>query len=230
MKKMNDFARIADMTLRLDYCTFEAAKYAVMHWHYSHRMPVSKVVKIGVWEDGEFIGCVLFARGNTPTLGTRFGLNILEVCELVRVALTVHKSPVSRVVSIAIKLLKKNSPGLRLIISYADPNEKHHGGIYQAGNWVYVGKSAPLIQYLYKGKWVHNKTMTGNYRKTTVDYSRLPKRVNDPKYKYAYPLDDKMRKQIEILSKPYPKRAGSINGDAISIQEIDDGSTPISAL
>lgn len=28
-----------------------------------------------------------------------------------------------------------------------------------------------------------------------------------PKYKYFYPIDDAMRKQIEPLRKPYPKRA-----------------------
>ena len=42
--------------LRLDWCSYEAAKYAVEHWHYSKRMPKSKLAKIGVWEDGEFIG------------------------------------------------------------------------------------------------------------------------------------------------------------------------------
>ena len=51
--------------LKLDWATHEAATYAVEHWHYSHTMPKSKLVKIGVWEDGKFIGVVLFGVGAT---------------------------------------------------------------------------------------------------------------------------------------------------------------------
>ena len=37
-------------------CSYGAAKYAVMNWHYSRRMPVSPLVRYGVWEDDEFVG------------------------------------------------------------------------------------------------------------------------------------------------------------------------------
>ena len=41
--------------LKLDWCSHEAATFAVMHWHYSKAMPKSKLAKVGVWEDGKFI-------------------------------------------------------------------------------------------------------------------------------------------------------------------------------
>lgn len=195
--------------LRLDWCSYEAAKYAVEHWHYSKTMPLGKMVKIGVWEEEKFIGVVLFARGSTPTLGNSYGLSQMEVCELVRIALTTHNSAVSKIGSICIKMLKKQSSELRLIVSFADTNENHHGGIYQAMNWIYTGMTAKARQWLVNGDWKHNREVTSGafggdhlYK----NYQSLPSRLLPPKHRYLYPLDDAMRKQIAPLAKPYPKR------------------------
>ena len=65
------------------------------------------LVKIGCWEDADYIGCVLFGRGASPYLGKQYGLTQLECCELVRIALRKHETPVTRIVKIAIKLLRK---------------------------------------------------------------------------------------------------------------------------
>src|SRR4051794_10736224 len=59
--------------LRLDFCSFEAAKYAVDRWYYRSEMPRGKTVKIGVWENGEFIGVVIFGMGASSELGKRWG-------------------------------------------------------------------------------------------------------------------------------------------------------------
>lgn len=196
--------------LKLDWCSHQAAKYAVEKWHYSRRMPIGPMVKVGAWEGGQFIGCVLFARGNSPTLGSRYGLKITEVAELVRVALTSHSSPVSRVVAVALRLLKKANPGLRLVVSFADPEHGHHGGIYQAGGWVYCGDSDPSWQWLHDGRWKHNREMCGGAfgkpRKVS-DLSGIPKRQTLGKHRYLMPLDDAMREQVAQLARPYPKRS-----------------------
>lgn len=196
--------------LHIDWCSHEAATFAVMNWHYSKRMPVGKIVKVGAWEEGEFIGAVLFARGNTPTLGNAYGLTQNEVCELVRVALRKHETPVSRILSIALRFLAKQSPGLRLVVSFADPEQGHHGGIYQAGNWAYTGDTEPATAWFYKGRWVHNREITagafGSNRGAIPNYKQLPSKELKPKHRYLYPLDSDMRRQIAPLAKPYPKR------------------------
>jgi hypothetical protein len=76
--------------LKLDWCSFDAAKYACKSWHYSKCVPAGKLVKIGVWENEKFIGCVLYGLGATPNLSKPYGLTMTECCELVRVALTTH--------------------------------------------------------------------------------------------------------------------------------------------
>lgn len=134
-KKQSANAPTAGTSLHLDWCTYEAARYAVEHWHYSRSLPTPPLVKIGVWESGRFIGCVLFGRGANNNMYKPYGLTVTEACELVRVALHRHVAPVSKIVGIALRFLRKSNPGLRLVVSYADPNEGHTGAIYQAMNW-----------------------------------------------------------------------------------------------
>ena len=200
--------------LRIDWATHEAAKYAVETWHYSRVLPVPPLVKVGAWEDGKFIGVVIFSRGANNNLLKPFGLTATEGCELTRVALTSHKSPVSRVVRLAMQFLNRNSPELRLIVSFADPSEGHHGGIYQAGNWTYTGKQPPTVEYIAPdGRQWHGRMVSkdgrikvqGKYRPCwRVDQC---KPVEKPgKHRYLMPLDADMRARILPLAKPYPKR------------------------
>lgn len=190
--------------LKVDFCSYEAAKWAVEKWHYSKTMPKSKLVHVGVWEDGRFIGAVIFGYGAMPEIGSPYGLRQIEISELVRVALTKHVSHTSRVVSLAIKLLRHQSSGLRLIVSYADPAHNHTGTIYQAMNWVYVGENTGSSYEVLcpDGEWRHARAGIHKYGSCAgFPTKRLPK-----KHKYLYPLDRAMRRQIAPLAKPYPKR------------------------
>ncbi|HJU36321.1 MAG TPA: hypothetical protein VJ716_02755 [Gaiellaceae bacterium] len=101
------------------------------------------------------MGVVIFSRGASPYLGRKYDLDHTEVCELTRVALREHDAPVSRIVAIALRMLRRKCPGLRLVVSFAGPAQDHHGGIYQAGNWVFTGRSAGVVEYLVGGRWRH---------------------------------------------------------------------------
>lgn len=197
--------------LRLAWCSHEAAEYACRKWHYSGCMPAGKIVKVGVWEAEKFIGVVLFGRGANNHIGSKYGLEQTEVCELVRIALTKHAAPVSRIAAIAMRLLKKQSPGLRLIVSYADPDRGHHGGIYQAGNWLYTGASEAQRELVVNGEPMHKRSAGAAYgtarpeiiaRMTGHDVSYGPKQW---KHCYAMPLDEDMRRRVLKMSRPYPK-------------------------
>jgi len=234
--------------LKLDWCSHAAARYAVEHWHYSGCMPIGKLVKIGVWEDGGYIGAVLFSTGASPQIHKALGVGRFNMCELVRVALRGHVWEVSKIVAIAVRMLRRLSPGLRVIVSFADPEHGHIGGIYQGGNWVYCGKSTPGLYYrLADGSLTHNRNLQGpkgfcgkpkdgiqrqytERLKKGLASGAISKVVTAPKYKYLYPLDTAMRAQIEPLRKPYPKRAGSIDSDAPADQAGEGGASPTPAL
>lgn len=222
---------MSKVDLKLDWCSHEAAKYAVEKWHYSGRMPAGKLVKVGVWENKIFIGCVIFSRGANNTLGSPYGLKQTECCELTRIALHQHQTPVSRIAAIAIKMLLKTSPHLRLIISFADPEQSHVGGIYQAGNWVYIGNTHSADEYVVYGKRMHGRSMRALYdTHIGKDFIKIIK--GSSKYRYLYPLDDAMRKQIAPLAKPYPKRqhADEATESAAGVQPDNGGATPTRPL
>lgn len=121
-------------TLRIDW-SYDAARYAVEHWHYSRSLLCSKTARLGVWENGNFIGVVVFAWGANRHLAREYKLKMTECAELCRIALDKHTTPVSRIISIAAKMLKREMPGIRLLVSYAHLNQGHEGKIYQASNW-----------------------------------------------------------------------------------------------
>ena len=189
--------------LLVDYCSYKAANYAVMNWHYSKKMPKSKLVKFGVWWNGEFFGSVIYGRGANKNIGSPYGLEMTECSELVRVAIKDgHDFMISKVVSTSVKMLKTANRGLRLLVSYADTEQQHIGTIYQAMNWIYTGAINPPSLVNINGVYVHTKTASG-YGSTSGKQTKQ----GSVKHKYLYPLDKNMRRQILPLSQPYPKRA-----------------------
>ena len=76
-------------TLRLDWCSHAAAKYAVEHWHYSRKLisTYTRPVYLGVWEGNRFSGAIVFSHGVNKNIGSPYGLHNFSCVELVRVAL-----------------------------------------------------------------------------------------------------------------------------------------------
>ena len=224
--------------LKLDFCSHDAARYACKNWHYSQSIPKSKLVKIGVWENDEFIGCVIYSYGANNQIGAQYQLKMTEVCELTRVALKAHVTPVSRILSISQKLLKKLCPGLRLIISYADLDQGHSGGIYKANNWIYTGIAdiGGKGSFIINGKKVHSKSLWTTYGKGSQNLEWIHKNL-DPnatfhvtkgKHKFLMPLDSEIRQRVIVLSRRYPKNMRVKHlVDAPGSQPGEEGSSPI---
>lgn len=226
------------MALRLDFCSHKAARHSVMRWHYSRALPAFKLVRLGVWELGRFVGVILFGVGANRHIARPFKLRDTEVCELVRVALAPgRKYPTSKCVAIALRLLKRQSPGLKLVVSYADTGQGHVGTIYQATNWIFLGAATqPYLKV--KGKVVHPRTLYDRYGPGGQSLSWLHANV-DPlaqrvkmaaKLKYVWPFEKELRARLEVIAQPYVKRVGSIDSDAPGDQPGEGGANPTSAL
>lgn len=187
-------------------CTFDAAKYAVEHWHYSKSMPAGKLVKYGVWEHGAFVGVIIFSRGASPRMGLRmerrYGLAVTQWCELTRVAMTSHEVPVTQALAAAIRLLRDDNPGLRLLLSYADPGQGHRGAIYQAGNWLFTGRVVAKVDYWWQGRWRHDRVVKEAFPPEV--YRKFPTRESGGKFRYLFPLDKGMRRVVAREALPYP--------------------------
>lgn len=203
--------------LRIAWCGRDAAHFACTRWHYSRSLPASKSVFLGVWEGQAFIGCVIFGYGANRNLAQAYGLTQTACCELTRVALRSHVTPVSRIIAISLRMLRAHCPGLRLIVSYADPAEGHHGGIYQAGGWIYDGtldNSNGVAYFDVTGQKLHKRQLSargvmrinGQVRRVPR-FSECRKERIPAKHRYLMPLDRDMHAQLLRRARPYPKAA-----------------------
>ena len=224
--------------LRLDFCSHDAARHAVMRWHYSRAMPAAKLVRIGVWEGKRFVGAILYGCGANRHIGRPFGLECTEVAELVRVALAPGREhPTSRCLALSLKLVKRQSPGLKLVVSYADSGQGHVGTIYQATNWLFL-ESGSQDYLRVKGEIVHPRSLYDRYGRGGQSLPWLQQHVDpqakrvsmEPKHKYVWPFDKKIRRQLEAVAQPYPKRGRSDTSDTPGNPPGKGGATPTRPL
>ena len=209
--------------LRLDFCSHGAARLACRRWHYSKKIPVGKLVKVGAWEGGRFIGAIIFGDGLLgPKRVVYGGVDKFKVAEIVRVALSDHQHEVSRMISIAVKLLRKRCPGIELVVAFADQGENHHGGIYQASNFVYTGTTeiGRLFKHKLTGRILHNRAVSVNGYRSHFGHVRKVPRADEceivggtRKHRYLLPLTPDMKEIALKMRKPYPKRATSETSD-----------------
>jgi hypothetical protein len=214
--------------LKIAWATHAAAKYACENWHYSKCIPKSKLVKFSVFEDGYFVGVIVYGCGATRSLVSRYGLIPEQGCELVRVALRRHTNEVSKMLSITLKMLKKNFEGLKIVVSFADPEQGHHGGIYQASNWLHDGCSQASDEYIYKGKRWQGRSFR-NSHKGMENHPDVKKVKGSSKIRYVYPFCKDLRSELIKKAKKYPKRIEH-ESNAPDFQSGEGGAIPTDAL
>lgn len=203
---MKDHLKKAKPKLLVDWCSHKAATFACENWHYSKKMTAGKVSCLGVWESGRFIGSIVFGQSAAPQRGDPYGLKPTEVAELLRVALKNHVNEVTKIIAISIKMIKKKCPKLKLLVSYADPEQGHKGVIYKAGNWIFNGYS----QSKWTVKGIHNRAFDGSLVKARKRFGNNVKiDRHKPKIKFIYPLTKELTIKL--------KCATSIENDATNL-------------
>ena len=197
----------------LTYANRYSIEFACTHYHYTEKSPAGKLIGYNVYNNKEeYCGCIVFSAGGNRFLASPYNKWSGQVIELTRVALNGEQKNVSKPLSISLKLIKKDIRLLDLVVSYADANQNHHGGIYQATNWIYEGKFAREKGIKIKGDIVHRRSVNAKYGTSSIGWIREnidPKAEvikGKPKFKYLYPLNDKMKKKVKELGKPYPKQ------------------------
>jgi hypothetical protein len=208
--------------MRLEKASHKAIKYACMNFHYAKAVPVN-VFGYSVFNDNnEWCGVILYGTGANNNLALQYELKQGNVIELVRMALNSKQESTSKALAVSLKLLKKDLPLVKLIISYADKDQNHNGTIYQATNWYYVGTSMQNTtdsSWIIKGVRYHGRIISdwvklkgglkGLSRKQFLQKyydSNAKEYVTKGKIKYIYPLDKSLIPLCKELSKPYPKK------------------------
>ena len=208
---------LSDKKLHIDFATVEAARTAVERFHYSKSYPLGTSFRFGAWEYGKFVGAVCFGNGGSPNMidkwAKEYDWNKLDILELVRVAFKEHEASISKIISISLSMLKKHVPNIQVVVSYADTNYGHHGGIYQASNWIYLGMTPSSHTYRdrrgkiwhSRSEWCVRKGSAKFISGTKHEKSRLV--VMSGKHRYVWIFDKKLRAKIALQAKEYPKAA-----------------------
>lgn len=191
---------------------------------------MGKSVRFGVWESGRFVGAIVFSNGS-KALGSCLDLSAFQVVELSRIALSAHEWPVTRMVRFALAGLRKACPGIRAVISFADPHQGHHGGIYQAGGWSYVGTSAGSVAIVDRGREFHPRSLRLGGWGTKIKVSVNATKERRPgKHRYVQIFDRSLVGRLESIKQQPPKRLGSRDVAAPGLQPGEGGSNPTPGL
>lgn len=145
--------------MRLRKATRKEIEWACKRFHYAKAVPACKWAYSVFNDSREWCGVIIYSSGASPQIGKPYGLFQGEVLELVRVALNGMQKCTSAAVSASLRMVKKDSPNTRMIVSYADSEQGHIGTIYQACNWMYVGVSKGHAYYEVNGKRLHSKSV-----------------------------------------------------------------------
>lgn len=191
--------------MRITKANKKAVDYACKKFHYAKSTPVVQYAYNIYNNNDEWCGVIVYSSGACPNIANQFSMAQGEVLELVRVALNGKQEYTSEAVSMSLRQLHRDNPLCRIVVSYADHNQRHIGTIYQATNWIYLGTiKRSDEQYFYKGNWRHYRSIGAMCNKDEL-VKTLPKRKNGNKFKYIYCLNRKDRKHYQKQALPYPK-------------------------
>lgn len=201
--------------IELRNATAKAIRYACLHFHYAKAVP-SVIYGYNVYQNGEWCGVILFGSGATPNIASPFGMVQGEVVELVRVALNGKQNTTSECVAAALRKLHQDAPQIKIVVSYADDDQGHVGTIYQATNWIYLGRcnEGDRSAFIINGKKTHPRTVGSWGGVQSLDWIRKHIDPNATEFrtkgkeKYIFCFNKKIRRQWLGKAKEYPKKDG----------------------
>ena len=185
--------------------------------HYAKRWP-SISYAFGLYVDNELCGVVTYGTPPSATLkrgiaGDEYKMDVLE---LNRLCLKYNrKNEASFLVGASLKMLPKN----KIIVSFADTQQKHTGIVYQATNFIYCGLSAKRTDWKIKGReHLHGQTIADEFRGQKNRAQAMRDKYGDDfylaprprKHRYIYLNGSKtfkkdVKKKLKYGIEDYPK-------------------------
>lgn len=118
--------------------TPKAARVICKLFHYSGKVVPNSQIHLGVFWDGKCEGVMQFGPSTDKRrMAQNLNIGFNEFLELNRMAFSdvLPKNSESRAISVAIKIIKKAYPHIRLLVSFADACQCGDGTIYRASGF-----------------------------------------------------------------------------------------------
>jgi hypothetical protein len=192
--------------------------------HYSGKVVPNSTLHFGCFLDGKLHGVMQYG----PSINKKGTINLVEgtgwneFIELNRMAFDDYlpKYSESRCIAISIRLIKKNAPQIKWIISFADGTQCGDGTIYRASGFKLVGivDNTALRMNPETGEAMH--VIQAHHLKMSSEF-RNWKPFKGKQLKYIYLIDKSMQITKEVLpfSEIDKQGAGMYKGEKITLQE-----------
>ena len=200
---------------------FDTAKEIILKYEWLGTM-ASTSTHYGIFFDGHIAGAVCFGNNVAANayINKFFGVRKSELYLLARGACVswAPKNTNSRLIGQSLRLLAEDDECAKIVIAYADPSAGEVGIVYQATNWIYLGKSrSRTCVVAADGKILHSRKFSQiggvramkEYVATNVGSKIWHEKDQPKKGRYAFILRDDDHAVYNKVSKfilPYPKR------------------------
>tara|TARA_Y100001963_G_scaffold43818_1_gene61488 strand:- start:728 stop:1567 length:840 start_codon:yes stop_codon:yes gene_type:complete len=217
--------------------TRDQAKKVILEYEWLGTLPPASFY-YGIFFENILGGVVCFVgNGAGASCAKMYGVKDREIGYLLRGACAywTPKGSASKLISIALKLVKKDYPHIKLAIAFSDSDAGEYGTVYQATNWICLGKGndgkSPSTEWVNpKGKILHNSITTDIARrnkttnKTVVKYllaNGWKQQPRNAKCRYMYLLakgeeGKRIYNRVKKYISKYPKRKNCLNGETVS--------------
>ena len=198
--------------------------------HYSGKVVPNSKLHFGAFLDGKLHGVMSYGT----SMDKRKILPLVqpslwnEVLELNRMAFDNYlpKNSESRCIAISIKLIKKNAPHIKWILSYSDGTQCGDGTIYRASGFQLTGVKENKTILEWDGKIIADKTLNNsNYKLQGMSAGKAKqmgaKPLNGFQLRYIYLIDKTCKITVPILpfSKIDEMGAGMYKGEKVTLKE-----------
>ena len=201
--------------------------------HYSGKVVPNSTVHFGCFLDGKMHGVLSYGNSmdkyKVGATVKNTGWN--EFIELNRMAFDEYlpKYSESRCIAITIKLLKKNAPHIKWIISFADGSQCGDGTIYRASGFNLIGVKENKQILNWDGKIVAKKTLdnknypsiNGKYYSRHLLETGQAKPIEGFQLKYIYFIDKLKIADLSVPILPFSKidemGAGMYKGNKVTL-------------
>lgn len=176
-------------------------KSCLLKHHYTHSLPSGKS-----WYYAIDAAIVVFSIPPNKNISSFLLGRPNAVLELSRLWAPDGHEPnlLTRAIAIAVSQLRRDAPSYEAVVSYADPNVGHQGGVYKAASWVQLGSCEEGRYYRDVGgqvvarrKFHSGKTILRKAEIEALGYTelKLPGKV-----RFARGLSRQARRSIERLA------------------------------
>ena len=188
----------------------------VQERHYSPVMPKLTKHYLGAYQDDELVGILTLGWGTNPmgTIKKMFPeLTTADYFEIGKMCMdeSMPRNSESQMQSATIAWMKRNTPNVKFLYTWADGIVGKPGYVYQAANFLYGGFIWSDVYVTDEGEKVHFRTIQRKMKKEMNRHDlKYGPRPNDAKmgelgfsrvwgkqFRYIYPLNKKSRKLLK---------------------------------